>query len=151
MVNSIDLSFTFIGPKTYDMDRTKIGLYKLALDTVFILYLDMDNVYKADIYNIKTNSFIESIKILNPTINPENINILKNNTIIFKMVTLFNGEVLVVLTDTNGKNIYKKYRLDFNTLVPLIDKPLGIDSGVYSLLRNGNLLQMNETKEIIFY
>ena len=41
MVNSVDLSFTFIGPKTYDMDRTKIGLYKLALDTVFILYLDI--------------------------------------------------------------------------------------------------------------
>ena len=151
MVNSIDLSFTFVGPKTYDTDRTMIGLYKLALDTVFILYLDMDGVYKADVYNIRTNSFVEFIEILDPTTNPENIDMLKDNTIIFKMVTLFNGQVLVVLTDTDGKNIYKKYRLDFNTLVPLIDKPLGIDSGVYSLLRNGNLLQMDETKEIIFY
>ena len=151
MVNSIDLSFTFVGLKTYDTDRTTIGLYKLALDTVFILYLDIDDVYKADVYNIRTNSFVESIEILDPTANPENIDMLKDNTIIFKMVTLFNGQVLVVLTDTDGKNIYKKYRLDFNTLVPLIDKPLGVDSGIYSLLRNGNLLQMNETKEIIFY
>ena len=111
----------------------------------------MNGIYKADIYNIRTNSFVEFIEILDPAANPENIDMLRDNTIIFKMVTLFNGQVLVVLTGTDGKNIYKKYRLDFNTLIPLIDKPLGIDSGVYSLLRNGNLLQMNETKEIIFY
>lgn len=157
LVNSIDLSFTFIGAKVYDNERSKIGLYKLSSATIMILFLDIDNVYKADIVDITTNTIVsENIVILDETNNPNNIDIVvdeltSQECIAFKVVTLYNGKILVVLIDTTGRSHYMIYNTTLDVLVPLMIKDLGIDSGVYSLLRNGNMLQMNDIKELIFY
>lgn len=157
LVNSLDLSFTFLGSKVYDSDRSKIGVYKLTNSTMMIMYKDLDNIYKADIFNTTTNTITnENIIILDETSNPDNIEIVvdsstDNECISLKVVTLFNGKVLIILSDTSNNNIYKTYNLELNTMVPLITKEAGVDRGVYSLLRNGTVLQMNQDKEAIFY
>lgn len=157
LVNSLDLSFTFLGSKVYDSDRSKIGIYKLTSKTMMVMYKDLDNIYKADIFNIDTNALLhEGIIILDESVNPSNIRMVidaatANECICFKVVTLFNGNVIIVLSDTSNNNLYMTYNLALNVMVPLITKEAGIDRGVYSLLRNGTALQMNEVKEMIFY
>lgn len=157
LVNSLDLSFTFLGSKVYDSNRSKIGIYKLTNSLMMVLYKDLDSVYKADIFNVDTNTLVtENVIILNETNNPENIRMVidestANECICFKVATLFNGKVLIILSDTDNKNIYKTYNLELNAMVPLISKEAGVDRGIYSLLKNGTVLQMNESKEVIFY
>lgn len=157
LVNSLDLSFTFLGSKVYDVDRSKVGIYRLTNSTIMIMYRGLDNIYRADIFNTTTNTIVnENIVILNESSNPENIRMVidaatANECIDFKVTTLFNGKVLIILSDTNNNNLYKIYNTELNAMVPLITKEAGINRGVYSLLRNGTVLQMNEAKEMIFY
>lgn len=157
LVNSLDLSFTFLGSKVYDSDRSKIGIYKLTNSTVMIMYKDLDGVYKADIFNTTTNTTDnEGITILDESDNPEDIRMVidastANECIDFKIATLFNGKILIILSDINNNNLYKIYNTDLNVMVPLITKETGVNRGIYSLLRNGEVLQMNEVKEMIFY
>lgn len=157
LANSLDLSFTYISSKVYDSERSKVGIYKLTNNVLLVLYVDLDGVYKADTFNTTTNTIIsEGIVILDEANNPSNIEMVTDvateyECINFKVATLFNGQVLVILSDVNNNNLYRLYNTTLNTMVPLITKAEGIDSGVYSLLRNGTVLQMNELKETIFY
>lgn len=152
-INNLDLSSTFLSAKVYDVATNLIGLYKISKSLVMILHLDAFNNWKFDVFDYETKAYTVTDRVLlaNDS-NPDSLAMIDgNNKVLVKVVALFNGKVLMTFLNGSNENTYKTYDITSTDITPLMIKQNGIGLGVYSLLKDGKMLQLNDTKEILFY
>lgn len=150
VVNSNDLSYSFLNSKLYATAPLNVSVYKLSSSLMMIMTATSATEGKYDIYDYKNNRYIVQDVVIATT----GIVLLNNGYNTTKVVQLFNGDIIMIFKSTvPTKSSYKLLKVDteLNTssITSLIEKD-GIDAGVYSMLRNGKALQLAASAGLIF-
>lgn len=152
LVDSNDLSFGFLNAKLYNTNPTQVGIYKLSSELMMIISIAADNVTATyDVYNYKTDTYLyEDVVLDNTDIELTTLvsGLRYGNT---KIIPLYNGNILCIFNSTvAGSQVYKTYNVNTNAFNSLMTKTNGIKLGVYSLLKNGKVLQLSDVSGILY-
>ena len=152
LVNANDLSYSYLNSKIYSNNPEYLAIYKISSSLMLIVDIAPDGLSATfDVYNFITNLYVTEDEVIDTT----GIELISNFSSTLKVAQLYNGNILCMFKSTIADNT--EYRLlavdEANSnanLNYLMVNANYIDSGVYSLLRNGKVLELSATKGIIF-
>lgn len=152
LVNANDLSYSYLNSKMYSNNPEYLAIYKISSSLMLIVDIAPDGLSATfDIYNFVTNLYVVEDEVINTL----NINLISNFSTTLKVAALYNGDILCMFKSTTVDNT--EYRVlvvneennSANLNYLMVDANY-IDQGVYSLLRNGKVVELSSTKGLIF-
>ena len=150
VVNANDLSYSFLNAKLYSVSPANVGVYKISSSLLMVMNVTSATAGTYDIYDYKKNEYV----VQNVALVTTGLLLLNNGYNTLKTVQLFNGKIILIFKSTVPTK--SKYMLlavntvaKTSSITNLMEKD-GIDGGVYSMLRNGKMLQLAASIGMIF-